>query len=187
MILIKKLLKWCFNILRLIFLKIKFREKLEVKIFCKKPVYVGKHCSIDISRNGKIVLAEGVYIDDYSSLKADGGLISIAKNSYMNTFCKIVSKEYIEIGENNIFGSNVSIYDHDHDFSKGVKNSLESFVTAKIILKDDIWLCTNVVVTKGVTLENNIVCACNSVITKDLESNSLYGGIPAQRIKHVMN
>ena len=105
----------------------------------------------------------------------------------MNTFCKIVSKEYIEIGENNIFGSNVSIYDHDHDFSTGVWNSLSLFKTEKITLKDNIWLCTNVVVTKGVTIDSNVVCACNSVVTKDLEQNALYGGIPAYRIKSIMD
>ena len=115
----EKIIKWTRNFIRIILFKIYYGKNFSVKIFCRKPVYIGKRCLVKISSGGgKIILHSGVYLEDYCTLDVtDGGIIEIQKDCYFNTYCRVVAKQRINIGENSIFGSNVSLYDHDHDIT----------------------------------------------------------------------
>lgn len=174
-----KFMKWTGNYIRLILLKLRYGKSFSVNIFCKKPVYIGKKCSIRISCGGKIVLHNGVYLDNCCTLYADGGIIKIKKNCYFNTYCRIVAKKYIEIGSNSIFGSNVSVYDHDHDITNGVKYAITNYKISSVSIGDFVWCGTNVVITKGVQIEENCVVGANTVVTGNLASDRLYTGYPA--------
>ena len=72
-----KIIKRGLNYPRLICLKIKYGNAIQVRIYCKRPAYIGKDCRVKISGTEKIILAEGVYLDDYCTLDVCGGLIEI--------------------------------------------------------------------------------------------------------------
>jgi acetyltransferase-like isoleucine patch superfamily enzyme len=57
-------------------------------------------------------------------------------------------------------------------------------VTAPIVVGNDVWLGTGVVVTKGVTIGNGAIVAAGSVVTKDIPPNTIFGGVPAKFIKN---
>ena len=52
---------------------------------------------------------------------------------------------------------------------------------------NDVWIGGNVTILPGVTIGNNVVVAAGAVVTKDLEDNALYGGVPARKIKDIEN
>lgn len=52
-----------------------------------------------------------------------------------------------------------------------------------IILKRDVWLATGVSVIAGVTIGEGTIVAAGSIVTNDLPSGVLAGGIPAKVIK----
>lgn len=52
-----------------------------------------------------------------------------------------------------------------------------------IILEDNVWLATGVMVMAGVRIGRNSIVAAGSVVTHDLPSNVLAGGVPARVIK----
>jgi serine acetyltransferase len=54
-----------------------------------------------------------------------------------------------------------------------------------IILDDDVWLATGVKVMPGVTIGRGTIVAAGSVVTKDLPSFVLAGGVPARVIKSI--
>lgn len=54
---------------------------------------------------------------------------------------------------------------------------------ADIILEDDVWLATNVVVSAGVTIGRGTIVAAGSVVTSDLPEFVLAGGVPARVIR----
>lgn len=53
-----------------------------------------------------------------------------------------------------------------------------------VIIKDDVWIGSNVTILKGVTIAEGCVIASGSVVTHSTESYSVYGGIPAKKLKN---
>ena len=89
----------------------------------------------------------------------------------------------IEIGDNVDMNHNFQIM--THDWAAGVfrhvfHNILPS--SGKVKIGNNIYFGTDVIVLKGVTIGDNCVIAAGSVITKDIPSNSVAGGVPAKVI-----
>lgn len=55
--------------------------------------------------------------------------------------------------------------------------------TGDIILQDDVWLATGVMVMAGVYIGKNTIVAAGSVVTHDLPENVLAAGVPARVIR----
>lgn len=183
---LQKINKWGFNYLRLLRLKLRFGKAFHVNIFCKKPAYIGRDCKVKISGSkGEIFLGAGSYFDDYCLLNADNGVIKVDENSYFNTYCRLVAKKFVKIGKNCMFGTNVSVYDHDHDISNGVISGHNKYVKKSVMIGDGVWCCTNVVVTSGCIIENNCVIGANAVVTKNIVQDSFCVGTPAKYIKSI--
>lgn len=52
-----------------------------------------------------------------------------------------------------------------------------------VTIGDDVWLGANVVILPGVTIGSNVVVAAGAVVTKDVPSNCVVGGVPARILK----
>ena len=51
-----------------------------------------------------------------------------------------------------------------------------------IVLEEDVWLGSAVIVLKGVTIKRGAVVASGAVVTKDIGTNEIWGGVPARQI-----
>lgn len=100
----------------------------------------------------------------------------------MNEGCRVTVAESVRIGDDTLFGPNVQVYDHDHDFNReGVSSEL---LHAPTSIGRCCWLCANVVVTRGCAIADRSLVSANSVVTRDLlEEGALYAGAPARLIK----
>ena len=56
--------------------------------------------------------------------------------------------------------------------------------TDPIIIGDDVWLGTGVIVTKGVNIGDGAIVAAGSVVTKDIPPNTVFAGSPAKFIRN---
>lgn len=56
-----------------------------------------------------------------------------------------------------------------------------------VTIGDDVWIGGNVTILPGVTIGSNVVIAAGAVVTKDIPSNSLVGGIPAKKIRDLVD
>ncbi len=52
-----------------------------------------------------------------------------------------------------------------------------------IIIENDVWIGTNVLLLSGITIKTGAVVAAGSVVTKDVEPYTIVAGIPAKKIK----
>lgn len=52
-----------------------------------------------------------------------------------------------------------------------------------VVIENDVWIGTNVVILSGVKIGNGVVVASSSVITKDVPSYSIVAGNPARVIR----
>ena len=145
-----------------------------------------------ISKNAELVKHPGCHINIQKGMSIGRGtLISVlpkgnlivGKRVGIGGNCQIVCHNKIVIGDDTIFGPNVMIFDHNHqyDFETGVKH--RSFDVGEISIGKNCWLGAGCTILKDVHIGNNVVVAAGSVVTKDVPNNSVVAGIPAKKIK----
>lgn len=93
--------------------------------------------------------------------------------------------ELISIGNNVWIASNVTFVTHDviHYMLNGydkVKDHLEKL--GCISIGDNVFIGSNSTIVYDVKIGNNVIIAAGSVITKDLNSNGVYAGVPVKKI-----
>ncbi len=101
--------------------------------------------------------------------------LEIGNNVFLNNFCSINCLEQISIGENTLFGENVKIYDHNHQYERtenGLKVSHSEFTKSAVMIGKNCWLGSNVTVLKGVTIGDNCIIGSGCTIYKDIPDNS---------------
>jgi len=139
-----------------------------------RVLYLSKVMNIlEYDKGGKI--EERVYVSDCSNLK-------IGKN------CRINENVFIQgafIGNNVLIAPNCSLLSVSHihkDKDIPIVFQGETDPNPPII-KDNVWLGRNVIVLPGVTIGEGAIVAAGSIVNKDVESFSIYGGVPAKLIK----
>ena len=159
-----------------------------VLIIRNKTLKIGKQVII---KNTK--LAQFNYLADHVIL-----LNSIlGKYSYLSPNAKVNNAE---IGAFTCIGPNVLIGLGKHPTSSFVSIHPVFYSTAKQVgttfVKDnlfdefpdptsignDVWIGANVIIVGGVTIGDGAIIASGSVVTKDVESFAIIGGIPAKKI-----
>ncbi len=91
--------------------------------------------------------------------------------------------EKIVIDDGVGIGANCTILDTDfHNFFE--EFNIDAPVTKPVHIQKNVKLAMNVTVLKGVTIGENSIIAANSLVVKNIPSNCLAGGNPAEVIKH---
>lgn len=85
----------------------------------------------------------------------------------------------ITIGNNVKVGANTTITDFDWHTEDS-----RSGEAMPVSIGNNVWIGSDVLILKGVTIGDNSMIAPNSVVTKSIPSNVLAGGIPAKILKH---
>lgn len=128
------------------------------------------------------------------SLGISGKSVDIEKNAKFSPHIKIghhsglginsLIQENVEIGNYVMMGPNVSIYTKNHKTSLEKPMIFQGFeVSKKVIIKDDVWIGSNVIILPGVTIESGAIIGAGSVVTKDVLKNTIVAGNPAKVIK----
>ncbi len=117
-------------------------------------------------RKRGILIGEGTYIQSPKTTEIDDtrpSLVTIGKNCFIN--------KHFEI--------------HTHDWATHVfLHSNREFVNSsgRVIIGNNVAFGRHVMVLKGVTIGDNCFIGANSVVTKDIPSNSIAVGTPARVI-----
>ncbi len=98
--------------------------------------------------------------------------------------CFIRIRYGLEIGDRSIITPGVKIIDHDHFLSPN-KRKLKEYPGKKIKIGNDVWVGYNAIILKGVNIGDGAIVAAGSVVTKDVKSNTIVGGVPAKKIKEL--
>lgn len=144
-------------------------------------------CVVDIRNNASLCLEN----DDY--ILCEGVSILIEKNAklvlkgkgFINTNSSIECYDYIEIGQETIISSNVSI--SDTDIHTPLYFGVKSNNTKPVIIGNHVWICRNVIIQKGVRIGDNSIIAAGSIVITDIPANCVAGGIPAKVLKENTN
>lgn len=142
---------------------------------------------ISIGRNATIV-SDSTFnqagINHPTQLIAGAGAELIIGDDTGISGASIYAMEIIEIENHVLIGANCHIYDTDfYPMSWKQRRSSGPPATASVNIEDDVWLAANVTVLKGVTIGARSVIAAVSIVTHDIPTDVLAGGIPAVVIK----
>lgn len=133
----------------------------------ERGVKIGNNCSIDrnlwlhCGDTGFFLMGDFSYIGCNAVIGAGGG--------------------GIQIGRNVLIGQGVSIHAENHNFkSAGQLIRLQGISYRGIVIGDDVWIGSQVVILDGVTIESGAVVGAGSVVTKSVPAYSVVVGIPAK-------
>lgn len=148
--------------------------------------YIGYRSSIKlINSNARFNCGRKLHMHDHVVIKVKGSL-SIGERCSINPFSRIIAHERITIGDRVLIAQFVSILDHDHSFSKDYGDiKFDSYISSPITIGNNVWIGDKVTIAKGVNIGNNVIIAANSVVTKDVPGNTLFGGVPGKVIKKI--
>ncbi|MCE7066130.1 acyltransferase [Dyadobacter sp. CY326] len=143
------------------------------KIFTTWPnaVHVGNNCKMErnifFKYDGIWSRKKSIFIDD---------------EVFIGNGCEFNISHSIHIGKYANIASGCKFIDHDHGIVLGKRIGPQPGTSEMIIIEEDVWLGSNVVVLKGVTLGTGAVIAAGAVVTKSVPANEIWGGVPAKKI-----
>lgn len=107
-----------------------------------------------------------------------GDRISIGRNVVISYDITCMSVGGITIEDNVLIAAGVKILTNNHDPAD------RAVLTAKpVVIKRGAWVGAGATILPGVTVGENAVVAAGAVVTKDVEANTVVGGVPAKVIK----
>ena len=111
-----------------------------------------------------------------------GKNIHIGQRVFINSGCKMQDQGGIYIGNDVLIGHNACLLTLNHEMEPENRADMHP---KPIHIEDKAWLGSNVTVLPGVTIGEGAIVAAGAVVTKDVESNTIVGGVPAKIIKRI--
>lgn len=114
--------------------------------------------------------------------------ITIGNNCNIGEHTHITSINKITIGDGLLTGRYVYIGDNSHGgLSKDEANipPIRRKLVSKgeVVIGNNVWIGDKTTILAGVIIGNNVIVGANSVVTKDIPSNTMVAGVPARIIK----
>ncbi len=139
---------------------------------------------------GKSSIGRGCIISAIDKYGSDiyNPQISIGDYCHIGEFSHITACQEVRIGNHVLMGRMVFISDNSHGDSTRDAMSISPisrklYIKGPVVIEDNVWIGERVVILSGVTIGEGAVVAANAVVTKDVPSYSIVGGVPAKLIR----
>lgn len=129
-------------------------------------------------------IGEGCYIEPPFHANFGGAHVHFGKNIYANFNLTLVDDTHIYVGDNTMFGPNVTVATAGHPILPALRERGYQY-NAPVRIGKNCWIGAGAVLLPGVTLGDNVVVGAGSVVTKDLPSNVVAVGNPCKVLREV--
>ena len=113
-----------------------------------------------------------------------GKNIHLEKNVFINSGCHFQDQGGIYIGEGSLIGHNVILATLNHNIDPNNRGDL---FPKPIHIGKRVWIGSGAIVMPGITIGDNSIVGAGSVVTKNVEPNTIVAGNPAKFIKNINN
>ncbi len=115
----------------------------------------------------------------------------VGKNFFANYNCVILDVAPVHIGDDVMFGPNVTIATPVHPLlarerkmrTRGDGSKYDLEYAKPITIEEGAWLAAGVIVTGGVTIGKGAVIGAGSVVTRDIPAGVIAAGVPCRTIR----
>ncbi len=123
------------------------------------------------------------WIGQGTKIRIHEGECAIGAKTVLGQECTISSFQHVSIGRECVIADRVMLIDFDHGVTE-----VERPIRAQGIYKRDVrvgsnnWIGYGACILRGATVGDNCVIGANTVVTKDVKSNSVVAGAPAKLV-----
>jgi maltose O-acetyltransferase len=126
------------------------------------------------------------FLSGYSYVEArnPGAQVSFGDGTFLNNCVTLVSEgPGISVGRGCLFGPGVHVYDSDFHALEAADRRTAPAAMARVQIGDDVFLGTNAIVLKGVTVGAGSVVGAGAVVVEDVPPGAIVAGNPAQVVR----
>jgi acetyltransferase-like isoleucine patch superfamily enzyme len=131
-----------------------------------------------------IRLGPQVGLDDFVVLLCSGtekpSKLVIGRGTYINRFTMVDVTDSLVIGQHCMIGPHCYLTDHDHGFAPATQRDRQPFVSAPVVIGNNVWIGAGAAVLKGVTIGDGAVIGAGAVVTHDVAAGAVAAGVPAR-------
>jgi maltose O-acetyltransferase len=117
-------------------------------------------------------------------------VIEVGASTYLSNNVQVISESRISIGSGCLIGDGVLIIDSDfHDLSAAARDASAPLtssaitLTAPVIIEDNVFIGSRVIILKGVTIGKDSVIGAGSVVVRSIPPGVIAAGNPAKVIR----
>ena len=125
--------------------------------------------------------SEGAYM--FPPFYTDCGKnLKIGRNVFINSCCQFQDQGGITIGDGTLVGPKTVIATLNHHQNPNKRANLSP---KPVKIGKNVWIGANVTILPGVTIGEGAIIAAGAVVNKNVEANTIAGGVPAKLIKQI--
>jgi len=129
-------------------------------------------------------VGEGSYIESPLHANWGGKHVHFGKQVYANFGLTMVDDTHIYVGDNTMFGPNVTLATAGHPIEPSLRRKGLQY-NMPVRIGSNCWLGAGVIVLPGVTIGDNTVVGAGSVVTRDLPANVVAVGNPCRVLRPI--
>ena len=111
-----------------------------------------------------------------------GNLIYAEAGVFINFGCTFLDQGGITIGDGVFIAPDVKILTEGHPEEPSRRHTL---MTKPIKIGDRVWIGAGATILPGVTIGENAIVAAGAVVSRDVEPDTIVGGVPARVLRKI--
>ena len=129
-------------------------------------------------------IGENCYLEPPFHSNWGGRNIHFGNNIYGNFNLTLVDDTHIYVGDNTMFGPNVTVATAGHPINAELREKGYQY-NAPVSIGRNCWIGAGALIMPGVTIGDNVVIGAGSVVAKDIPSNVVAVGNPCRVLRPV--
>jgi acetyltransferase-like isoleucine patch superfamily enzyme len=147
-------------------------------------VFFGRRLELQIAKRGRVDFGRFVWVGDGSKIRCHEGEVAIGAKTVIGQECTISAYRRIRIGEQCVVADRAMFIDFDHgvvEVERPIR--VQGIYKRDVEVGSNVWIGYGACILRGVRVGDNSVIGANSVLTRDVPTNAVVGGVPARLIR----
>jgi acetyltransferase-like isoleucine patch superfamily enzyme len=143
-----------------------------------KIVIIGDNHQLVLEKN--VNIKSGILWLEGSSNKIEIGKYTTIEGAHI---ASIESSSSVKIGEDCMLSDKIVIRNGDSHSIIDSKSKHRLNPSGNILINNHVWIGSNVTILKNVHIKSNSIIGINSLVTRDIDANTLVAGSPAKKLR----